>query len=508
MNVNDRAPGDPIRSSERRETQARALARRLRAGLRPGWGVVLLATGALSAGCSGEAAAPGDLPRSDEGVIARHGEALSAARLPSGKRLFDEPFANTNGRSCATCHVREDDTTLKPAHVEALLASDPSDPLFNRLDADDPDAEELTFEHLAKGLVRVVLPLADNVDVIDASGQVITNPERTIEVWRAVPTVANTAITAPYQYDGRAPTLEEQAQGAITSHSEGGVVPARALQRIAEFEKDQFSSWRARFVFERLEHGASLDDIASPEDWMHLSRRERRGREVYDAACEPCHGGATTRQIVNDDVHALGFFELTPEGFVVFDVPEGAPPVPVLAPHENDGFLPGYGILSYLGQVGAFPAFNASVSLPRYRLRFYTDATRSEAVTELPARFLTRSGAPNDPNPATDERGVPLVGPSFVPQAFTTDPGRAAITGDPLDFEAFDMPQLRGIAGTAPYFHDNAAETLADVVDIYSRFVLPLLPPLNLPRTQPPEAPVESLSAEEKADLLAFLQRL
>jgi len=499
MNVNDPESGDRLRSVWRCELREEALARGIAAGLALGWAAAL-------AGCGGESAPERGEP------FAQHGEALSVARGPSGERSFAEPFPNTNGRSCATCHVLDDDTTLKPAHVEALRAHRPSDPLFNPIDADDPEAAEPTYEHLAKGLVRVILPLADNVDVIDAAGNVITSPERTISVWRGVPTVDNTAITAPYQYDGRAPTLQEQAQGAITAHSQGGPVSARALDRIAEFEEREFSSWRARYVFERLEDGDSLSSIPIPEAWMQLSRRERRGRDLYDAACAPCHGGATTRQIVNDEVHALGFFELTPEGFLVFEAPGGGgPPAPVLAPHANDGFLAGYGILSYLGQVGAFPAFNASVSLPRLRLRFYTDATRSEAVTELPAVFLTQSGDPADPNPATDERGAPLVGPSFVPQAFTTDPGRAAITGDPLDFEAFDMPQLRGIAGTAPYFHDNAAETLLDVVDIYSRFVLPLLPPLGLPRSQPPEAPglpPESLSPGEKQDLLAFLRRL
>jgi hypothetical protein len=48
--------------------------------------------------------------------------------------------------------------------------------------------------------------------------------------------------------------------------------------------------------------------------------------------------------------------------------------------------------------------------------------------------------------PATDANGAPIVGPTFLPQLFSTDPGRAAITGAPHDFEAFDVPALRGIA--------------------------------------------------------------
>ena len=91
------------------------------------------------------------------------------------------------------------------------------------------------------------------------------------------------------------------------------------------------------------------------------------------------------------------------------------------------------------------------------------------------------------------------------------DPGRAAITGDPHDFEAFDMPSLRGIANTAPYFHDNAAETLRDLVNIYSRFIIQFFPMLNRPLVNPPEAGStfpESFTPQEKDDLIAFLQIL
>jgi cytochrome c peroxidase len=113
--------------------------------------------------------------------------------------------------------------------------------------------------------------------------------------------------------------------------------------------------------------------------------------------------------------------------------------------------------------------------------------------------------------PALDERGAPIVGPNRVPQLFSTDPGRAAISGDPADFEAFDVTPLRGIAGTAPYYHDNSHATLEEVIDSYSRFVLAFITPLQLPRIHPPEEPGlpgETLSVQQKRDLLAFLRRL
>jgi cytochrome c peroxidase len=442
--------------------------------------------------------------------------ALSAGHhAASGDQLFDTAFAGTNGRSCATCHVRDLHTSLHPEDVAARLAANPADPLFNPIDADDPSAQTLTFEHLKKGLVRVVLKLPDNMDLIDFAGNVVTSPDRTLAVWRAVPSVDNTAYSAPYQYDGRKGTLQEQAQGAVTAHSQGGTVAAEDLDAIAAFQQDQYSSNRAKQVGKKVLKGTPLDSIKIPENDMdELTEAQARGRDVYNLACEACHGGATTLQVVNRQIHDLAFVKLKADGNVLFDT-SVTPPAAVLDPHPHDEFLNvGFANLSYLGQIFGDlfgPRFNATVPLPQYRYRFYTDGTRSVPKVDLPPVPQTVSGSPFDLRPLLDDNGAPIVGPNFLPQLFSTDPGRAAITGDPADFEAFDVPQLRGIANTAPYFHDNSAETLRDVVDLYSRFILPFFQPLNLPAALPPENGgffFESLSPQQKDDLLAFLQLL
>lgn len=437
----------------------------------------------------------------------------AAKHRPHGEELFDTPFPNTNGRSCATCHVRADHTALTPEHVTALFEENPGDPLFNPIDADDPLAAEPTYEHLKKGLVRVVLTLPDNMDIIDFDGNVITNAERTIEVWRAVPSVENAAITAPYQYDGRKTTLQEQAQAAITSHSEGGTVSSCDLDALADFQKDLFTSNRAKRVAKKMKN-LPVDKIRRPELDMALTPAQARGRDVYDIACEACHGGATTLQVVNRTIHDLAFVELKEDGNVLFDTSVD-PPVPVLKPQPNNEFMNvGFANLSYLGQIFGDlfgPRFNASVPLPQYRYRFYTDGTRTVKQVDLPPVPVTVSGSPFDLQAQVDENGAPIVGPNFLPQLFSTDPGRAAITGDPADFEAFDVPPLRGIANTAPYFHDNSTETLKDAVDLYSRFILPFFAPLNLPAVLPPEEGSffpESLTPQQKEDLLEFLQVL
>jgi hypothetical protein len=72
----------------------------------------------------------------------------------------------------------------------------------------------------------------------------------------------------------------------------------------------------------------------------------------------------------------------------------------------------------------------------------------------------------------------------------TTDPGRAMITGKWSDIGKFKGPVLRGLAARAPYFHNGVAATLRDVVEFYNtRFDI-------------------GLSAQDKADLVAFLRSL
>jgi len=465
--------------------------------------VSLLALGA----CSGPAGGSG----ANESGTASVASALGNQASHQGETLFETAFPGTNGRSCATCHVRADHEVLNPAHVAATLAANPADPLFNRLDADDPTAATPTYEHLKKGLVRVVLTLPDNMDTIDGAGNVNTPPDRKISVWRGVPTVENTAITAPYQFDGRKGTLQEQAQAAVTAHSEGGTVAPSDLDAIAAFQKDRFSSNRAKYVATKLAHGVPVEDIDRPELKMdELTPAQQRGLGLYNASCEPCHGGATTNRIVNREVHDFAIPELKPDGSgnVLFDT-SVTPPVPVRANLPNDEFLNiGIANLTAFGQFGFPGIFTSNVPMPAYRFRFYTDATRTVKTADLPPepRF--------DPitfQPLLDENGAPIVGPNFLPQFFSTDPGRAAITGDPHDFEAFDMPSLRGIANTAPYFHDNAAETLRDLVNIYSRFIVQFFPMLNRPLVNPPEPgsfSPESFTPQEKDDLIAFLQIL
>jgi len=72
----------------------------------------------------------------------------------------------------------------------------------------------------------------------------------------------------------------------------------------------------------------------------------------------------------------------------------------------------------------------------------------------------------------------------------TPDPGRAAITGKIEDLNVFETPMIRGLKHTAPYFHDNSAATLTDVINHYNQFF------------------GFGILREDRDDLIAFLELL
>jgi len=421
-----------------------------------------------------------------------------------GNLLFDLPAPGGNGRSCATCHIDGGNFVLTPEHVATLPSSDP---LFRRIDADDPNASKPTYDHVRAGLIRVVLPLAKNLDVIDINGNVITNADRTITVWRGVPSIENTALTAPYQYDGRAPTYQEQAAGALQLHAQVPFqYPNSILDLFAKFEATIFSSNKIRAVAQQLNAG---NQPANPDLTGHFppNSDEAAGQVIFAQACAICHGGARGNTVTSQAAHDQTFFATNPDGTPVFDQ-NG----PVLSgTHQDDPFINiGSASFSYLTQPGTGPIlglpgpFSAvtyidqipdhnTLDLPHYRIRFYTDATRTSKVVDLPP--LPTQG----------------LSPSFVPQAYSVDPGRCIISGDPADYESFKVPQLRGLARTAPYFHDGSMKTLDDVVEFYSSRVLVFVAAAGFPPVNPTLSAggqTESLTPLQKRQLVKFLKTL
>jgi cytochrome c peroxidase len=354
-----------------------------------------------------------------------------------------------NGRACADCHMPTDSFQLSPASAEARFQllqlrrrfdPDADDPLFRPIDADDFRVNcdgASDFANLRQnGLVRITFPLPPNIRLIDPATNAPSS-ETFVDIWRSVPSVHNVALTGPddgiawargpnerggFQLDARKGTLQEQALGAFISHAEVQGLPSQGvLDDLSSFQRVLFTSQRVRALADAVRAGT----VPLPDPDPKLNELEREGRAVFERACAQCHGGPG---------------QSTPQA-----TPQ-APPAPV-------------------------PRFHNILSqCPR------------PIDTATPARFAF---VPCEPRLARNARTYEIVlsvatsTPSGVLPAgskvrrTSSDPGRALQTGfvggpAPFDdWEKFDVPGLRGISSTAPYFHNNSAATLEEVVDHY-----------------------------------------
>ena len=82
------------------------------------------------------------------------------------------------------------------------------------------------------------------------------------------------------------------------------------------------------------------------------------------------------------------------------------------------------------------------------------------------------------------------------------DSGRGRITHAPEDMYKFKVPSLRNLKYTGPYMHDGRFRTLDEVLNHYTTSIQPS------PTLDPALQGGVSLSAQERADLLSFLNTL
>jgi cytochrome c peroxidase len=380
-----------------------------------------------------------------------------------------------NGRSCNDCHMVADRFQLSPANAERRfrllqwrrrLNPDADDPLFRPVDADDfrtngDDASD--FSNLREnGLIRIAFDLPPNIKLIDPATNAPSS-ETFVDVWRAVPTVNDVKLTGPdgqnpwprgpnpsggYQLDARVTTLQDQALGALTNHAQVQNGPSQ------QFLDDLHSFQRVLFTNTRVRALSEAIDAGAtplPDPDPPLNELERQGKVVFTRACAQCHGGPGQSQ--------------------------GQPPV-----------------VRYHGIQTQCPRAVDTVTPPRF------------AFAPCPPR-LARNARTYEITLAT---GATI-------RRTSSDPGRALssgfVIGTPADdWDKFDVPALRGIARTAPYFHNNSAATLEEVVDHYQELFKRAR--ANFPAAPPPFASTDGVhhdripSPEELPALLAYLRKL
>lgn len=384
-----------------------------------------------------------------------------------------------NGRACADCHMPADRFQLSPASAEERFQLlqwrrqfdvQADDPLFRPIDADDfrtNGAAASDFSNLRQnGLIRVTFPLPPNMRLIDPATNEPSS-ETSADVWRMVPTVNDVKLTGPdgtnpwprepnpaggYQLDGRFATLQEQALGAFISHAEVAALPSQqVLDDLAAFQQVLFTNPRVRALSDALDAGI----VTLPDPDPPLTELEQQGKAVFARACAHCHGGS--------------------------------------------------------GQ---------STTQPPVVARYHDISTQCPRPVDsvVPARFAF---APCPSRLNRNARTYEITLPNGTKTRRTSsDPGRALLTGvvggPPAldDWNKLDVNGLRGIAATAPYFHNNSAATLEEVVDHYIEF-FKRVKAVNAPQGfVPPVASTDGVHfdrqplPEERAALLAYLRKL
>ena len=400
-----------------------------------------------------------------------------------------------NGRACADCHVPSESFQLSPAvaraRFEALLAKrsvnkNADDPLFRPVDADDfrehGDAANDYSNLVENGLVRVTLALPPNVRLIDPSTCSTLDPvacqpidDTSVDVWRAVMPVNNVAITGPDEVvpiwppAPRAPIMGvdpngPNRQGGYQHDARFGTLQEQARGALLAHAEivveppigmlDDLAAFQ-RTLFSSPAVETLADAIASgttpfPDPDPDLTELEQRGKAVFNRSCAQCHGGAR---------HPSG------------STPDAAIPRPIRARYHN-------------------------------------------IQTACP-RLTTDGFAPCPPRLARNARTYRITLADGTFQTVTTsDPGRLLLTGQPADLGVMESTQLRGIGRTAPYFHNNSAATLEEVLDLYDAFFRRserLFPPPNRPPLLSSDGVVIDrgfVTADERPALLAYLRKL
>ncbi|MGE0161310.1 MAG: helix-turn-helix transcriptional regulator [Gemmatimonadales bacterium] len=371
----------------------------------------------------------------------------------AGERLFVEATFDGNGRTCATCHDLEAYGTLTPERVRALWAADPAGPLFRPIDSDDGLGR--LYERLREhATVRV--PLALEAD--PATGLAVRRCdaplERTVVLSRGVPTVFNVSLDGNLMSDGREEAdLDRQAGSAVATHAQLDRTPtADELASIAAFERTLFSN---QAIPDAFIQGAILTDPPG------ITESEIRGRAFLapDRQCGICHSGPLFNRTSARHPDAISFDYAST---LVGQEPDNPNPK-----HEWCFFDPSVGRV---------------VTGPNGSERVFDRPTADPGAAILPGSKVF-----------VDRREDRL---DTIPNA------ELAARVGPL----FKIPMLWGVADTAPYFHDNSAKTLEDVVDQYN-FLFEQRPALAAAAGCVPGR-VPCLDERDRADIVAYLRLL
>jgi cytochrome c peroxidase len=347
-----------------------------------------------------------------------------------------------NGKVCATCHMAQFQYGLPPGDLSALYP--PDDPFYDvRPESGaDPLGPILLRQH---GLVGARPGRFNPFLAPD-------DPFRQVLLWRKSQHLLNVVFTHGLLTDGRQRELVEQARGAVFTHTQNSDdrfddisnapnLSNQRLKDIAAWEETLIDPPELKALLDPNDpnHQALVDD---PFATVSLtSAAQRRGKTVFERSCMGCHNMPN-----------------------VFSNTQHQDNPPLVTP-------PSYG---HVMDVGVGQSNKLHLEVGRYDA-----ATGTRHTIVLP---LVRQDGEVIMYPVRD------------------DIGAAAATGRYEDLYRFKVPQLRRISQMAPYFHDNSAETLEEVVDYFNS--------ADYNRSADGRKFPIHLNHKERSDLLEFLRAL
>ena len=484
------------------------------------------------AGASAAAAFPGLYSFLDAtGVVSTS----SASGAIDQKSPFFQSLG-TNGRSCATCHITANAMGLSADFARARFeATRGHDPLFADVDGancpgarpDDAAAHSLLLQ---AGLFRIALQLPAGTQftiraVRDPYGcAVVTDPDtglQTISVYRRPLPAANLGFLSSVMSDGRETIqplnnpqtfqanllidLMHQALDATTGHAQAAVPPTAAQQAaMADFEMSLTSAQSFDFQAGQLDAaGAQGGPTALTQQSYYPGMNDSLGGDPNGI---PFNSTAFTLFASWENLKSHGgpWSDERIEARKQIAAGEALFNTRPLTISNVRGLTDNAALATSLGTSLPIPPFegtcttchdtpnvgNHSMPLPldigtSHDLADERDPVIANALSQLngpevPVYEIT--GCP-DPFAGAPQSSAPYV-------IFTTDPGKALISGLCSDVSRTKGPILRGLAARAPYFHNGAAQNLEQVVNFYNqRFQM-------------------NLSEGEKRQLIAFLNSL
>ena len=436
---------------------------------------------------------------------------------------FFQPLG-TNGRTCATCHQADQAFSLSAQGVrEVYQRTHGEDPLFASVDgancptntSRDHAAHSLLLD---RGLIRIGLTLPANpqftISVVrDPYGCAITTDLATgrplVSVYRRPLPTANLRYLSTVMFDGRetlmplnnAQTvqtnlnfdLSDQANSAVLIHAQGVAPTAKQLAEIVQFELGLSTAQIHDDDAGSLhEHGATGGPLALAAQSYHPGVNDALGGDPSGAKFNPSAFSLYTAwQKLNggnnrDEREKNEAREEIAAGETLFNT-RTAIITGVRGLNDNAALGSPASINGTCTTCHDSPNVgNHSVALPldiaTSRQAGYENSNEIvAALRELSAPELPVFEISNCPDPAN---------PGQTVNYYTSDPGKALITGNCADVNRGKGPILRGLAARAPYFHNGAAANLDELVNFYNqRFQM-------------------NFTAKEKRQLIAFLNSL